>query len=308
MSKTHLSLVPHNPSLFIFSSIFVPGGIMKVVNTARQLRDAIGTTIKAKENTGFVPTMGALHQGHLSLVHLCRKQNGLTVVSIFVNPTQFNDKNDLKNYPRMPEKDIAMLEKAGCDVVFLPGEKEIYPEPDTRIFDFGGLDSVMEGEHRPGHFNGVAQVVTRLFQLVEPRRAYFGLKDFQQLAILRKVVKDAGLHVELVACPIVREADGLAMSSRNMLLTPEQRKHAPRISETLFMAREMAANETPDKIRNFVTDRLNQDALLRTEYFEIVNDTTLRPVRSWNEPGGKIGCVAVKVGSIRLIDNIIFSS
>jgi pantoate--beta-alanine ligase len=281
---------------------------MKAVNTARQLKDAIRSLNKAKGKTGFVPTMGALHQGHLSLVRLCRSQNELTVVSIFVNPTQFNDKNDLKNYPRMPEMDIALLEEAGCDVVFLPDEKEIYPEPDTRVFDFGGLDTVMEGKFRPGHFNGVAQVVTRLFQLVEPQRAYFGLKDFQQLAILRKVVKDCGLPIELVACPIVREADGLAMSSRNMLLTPEQRSHVPLISKTLFMAKEMTGNRSPDETRQFVSGRINQDPLLQTEYFEIVNDSTLQPVKSWGEAGGKIGCLAVKVGTIRLIDNIVFSS
>jgi pantoate--beta-alanine ligase len=308
MPKTRLSLVTRYSSLFIFSSIFVPGGNMKIVYTARQLKDVIGTVKKAKGEVGFVPTMGALHQGHLSLVRMCKIQNELTVVSIFVNPSQFNDKNDLKNYPRTPEKDIAMLKEADCDVVFIPDEKEIYPEPDTRIFDFGGLDSVMEGKHRPGHFNGVAQVVTRLFQLVEPQRAYFGLKDFQQLAILRKVVKDYDLHVELVACPIIRETDGLAMSSRNMLLTPEQRSHVPLISKTLFLAKEMTSSQTPDKTRQFVADRINQDPLLHTEYFEIVNDTTLKPVKAWSEAGVKIGCVAVKVGSVRLIDNIIFSS
>jgi pantoate--beta-alanine ligase len=281
---------------------------MKVVNTARQLRETIISEKKPDGTTGFVPTMGALHQGHLSLVRICKNQNDLTVVSIFVNPTQFNDPNDLRNYPRMPEKDIALLEGTGCDVVFMPDVKEIYPEPDRRTFDFGGLDKVMEGKHRPGHFNGVAQVVTRLFRIVEPQRVYFGLKDFQQLAILKKVVKDSNLPVELIACPIVREPDGLALSSRNILLTPEQRTHATRISQTLFMAREMMESHTPDEIRMFVTERINQDPLLQTEYFEIVNDTTLKPVRSWSETCGKIGCVAVKVGRIRLIDNINFSS
>jgi len=281
---------------------------MKAVYTALQLRKAINYLKKTDSKIGFVPTMGALHEGHLSLVRLCRQQNDITVVSIFVNPNQFNDKNDLKNYPRTPEADTAILETAGCDIVFIPDAQEIYPCPDTRIFNFGGLDQVMEGKFRPGHFNGVAQVVTRLFQLVEPHRAYFGLKDFQQLAILRRVVADLNLPVELIACPIVREPDGLAMSSRNMLLTPEQRKHSPVISNTLLKAKEMKESMTPDEIRQFVAGRINEDPLLETEYFEIVNDTTLQPVKSWSENGEKIGCVAVKVGGIRLIDNIIFSS
>ncbi len=252
--------------------------------------------------------MGALHEGHVSLVNICRKENEVTVVSIFVNPNQFNDKKDLENYPCMPEKDIKILEEAGCDVVFMPGVKEIYPEPDTRVFDFGILGTVMEGKHRPGHFNGVAQVVTRLFEIVQPNRAYFGLKDFQQLAIIKKVTKDFKLPVEIIPCPIVREPDGLAMSSRNALLTPDERSHATHISATLFQARDMAPRQTPDEIRKFVTDRINEDPFLQTEYFEIADDTTLQPIKSWNEPGGKIGCVAVKVGKVRLIDNVNFSS
>jgi pantoate--beta-alanine ligase len=281
---------------------------MKVVYTARQIREAIKSRKKPGVTTGFVPTMGALHEGHISLVRICKSQNDLTVVSIFVNPTQFNDKNDLTNYPRMPEKDIVLLKEAGCDVVFIPDEKEVYPEPDTQVFDLGGLDLMMEGKYRPGHFNGVAQVVTRLFSIVKPNRAYFGLKDFQQQAILKKLVRDYGLPVEVIACPIIREADGLAMSSRNMLLTPQQRSHAALISQTLFRAKEMTGNYSPDEIRQFVTSRIDQDPLLETEYFEIADDTTLQPVKSWSEPCGKIGCVAVKVGRVRLIDNVIFSS
>jgi pantoate--beta-alanine ligase len=281
---------------------------MKVVNTALQIKQSIQSLRKTNVRTGFVPTMGALHAGHLSLVSRCKSENDVTVVSIFVNPTQFNDKKDLENYPCMPEKDIALLEAAGCDVVFIPEVKEIYPEPDTRVFDFGGLDSVMEGKHRPGHFNGVAQVVTRLFTLVEPQRAYFGLKDFQQLAVLKKVVHDYRIPVEIIACPIVRESDGLAMSSRNMLLTPAERTHACLISQTLFLARDMCPGHTPDEIRNFVVQRIDQDPYLKTEYFEIADDTTLMPVHSWSKPGGKIGCVAVRVGNIRLIDNVIFNS
>lgn len=281
---------------------------METIQSSQQIRDSCRAFRKAGKSIGLVPTMGALHEGHLSLVSICKGQNDLTVVSIFVNPTQFNDPNDLKNYPRMPEKDIVMLQQVGCDVAFVPDTKEVYPEPDTRIFNFDGLDKTMEGKHRPGHFNGVAQVVSRLFQIVEPRRAYFGLKDFQQQVILKKMVRDLSLPVEVIACPIIREADGLAMSSRNLLLTPEQRKHAALIPQTLFLANEMSATHTPDDIRQFVARRINQDNLLLTEYFEIAHDSTLQPVRSWSEPGGKIGCIAVRVGNVRLIDNVIFSS
>jgi len=280
---------------------------MKVAETVSQLRQFIHSIKNPGSKSGFVPTMGALHAGHISLVNICKRENEVTIVSIFVNPNQFNDKKDLENYPCMPEKDLQLLEEAGCDVVFMPGVREVYPEPDTRVFDFGSLDTVMEGRHRPGHFNGVAQVVTRLFEIVQPDRAYFGLKDFQQLAILKKVTKDFGLPVEIVSCPIVREPDGLAMSSRNTLLTPDERLHAARISATLFQARDLAGSHTPDEIRKFVTDRINEDPFLQTEYFEIADDTTLQPVKSWNEPGRKIGCVAVRVGKVRLIDNVNFS-
>jgi pantoate--beta-alanine ligase len=280
---------------------------MKVAQTVLQLRQFIGSIKKPGYKTGFVPTMGALHEGHISLVNICKKENEVTVVSIFVNPNQFNDKKDLENYPCMPEKDIKLLEEAGCDIVFIPGVKEVYPEPDTRVFDFGALGIVMEGKHRPGHFNGVAQVVTRLFEIVQPQRAYFGLKDFQQLAIVKKVTRDFNLPVEIVPCPIVREPDGLAMSSRNTLLTPDERLHAAHISATLFKARDIAPGHTPGEIRDFVTHTINADPFLHTEYFEIASDTTLQPIESWNEPGGKIGCVAVKVGKVRLIDNVSFS-
>lgn len=281
---------------------------MKVAQTVLQLRQFTALIKKPGYRTGFVPTMGALHAGHISLVNICKKENEITVVSIFVNPNQFNDKKDLENYPCMPEEDIKLLEEAGCDVVFMPGVADIYPEPDTRVFDFGILGTVMEGQHRPGHFNGVAQVVTRLFEIVQPQRAYFGLKDFQQLAILKKVTKDSDLPVEIIACPIVREPDGLAMSSRNTLLTPEERLHSARISATLFRARDMAPGHTPDQIKKFVTNNINEDPFLQAEYFEIADDITLQPIQSWDEPGSKIGCVAVRVGKVRLIDNIIFSS
>jgi len=257
---------------------------------------------------GFVPTMGALHEGHLSLVRISREQNDVTVVSIFVNPTQFNDKNDLERYPRMPEKDQAMLRSAGCDIIFMPDEREVYPEPDTRIFDFGGLEGIMEGKHRPGHFNGVAQVVTRLFDMVNPHRAYFGLKDFQQLAIIRRLVKDLNYPVEIMSCPIVRECDGLAMSSRNMLLDAGQRKQALVLSQSLFVAREMKQDHTPAEVIGFVNHRVGSAPGIKLEYFEIIDGSTLMPAKKWDDTHDVIGCIAARVGKIRLIDNINFSS
>lgn len=257
---------------------------------------------------GFVPTMGALHEGHLSLVRMSREQNDVTITSIFVNPTQFNDRNDLKRYPRMPERDQAMLRAAGCDIIFMPDENEIYPEPDTRKFDFGGLDKEMEGKHRPGHFNGVAQVVTRLFDIVKPHRAYFGLKDFQQLAIVRKITADLEYPVEIVSCPIVRECDGLAMSSRNMLLTREQRKQALVLSQSLFMAKELKNKYSPKELIELVTERVESAPGVKLEYFEIIDGITLKPALCWDDKHDIIGCIAARVGEVRLIDNINFSS
>jgi len=281
---------------------------MEVIYTAAQVASRIATLRAARKSIGFVPTMGALHEGHLSLVRNSKQQNDITVVSIFVNPTQFNDKNDLIKYPRMPEKDLPVLEAAGCNIVFLPDEKEIYPEPDTRTFNFGGLDRVMEGKHRPGHFNGVAQVVTRLFDLIKPQRAYFGLKDFQQIAIVKKIVSDYHIGVEIVPCPIVRECDGLAMSSRNMLLSREERKHALILSQTLFAAKEMKINYSPDEVIKFVSDRIKAAPGVELEYFEIIDGFNLLPVDTWDADYYIVGCLAARVGNIRLIDNINFSS
>jgi len=258
------------------------------------------------KSIGFVPTMGALHKGHVSLVERSVAENDITVVSIFVNPTQFNDKNDLKNYPRMPEKDIAMLEAAGVNVVFMPTESEIYPEPDTRVFDFGMLDKVMEGKFRPGHFNGVAQVVSKLFDIVEPHRAYFGQKDYQQLAIIRAMVRMLGYRIEIVGCPIVREPDGLAMSSRNLLLTPEHRKSAPLIYQTLAEARNKTNEFSVKEMIDWVVNRINSDPNLKVEYFELADADSLLPVQGWDHPNGIVGCIAVWAGNIRLIDNMMF--
>ncbi len=220
---------------------------MKVFETVEALSSFRKTLARDRLRTGFVPTMGALHEGHLSLVDMASKETGHVIVSIFVNPTQFNDPNDLKNYPRNIRKDLELLSGHGVDAVFVPDLHEIYPSPDTRQFDFGKLDKVLEGEHRPGHFNGVAQVVSRLFEIVHPDVAFFGQKDYQQLLIIKKLVEMLEMDVEIVACPIVREPDGLAMSSRNQLLTPEERKHAPKIAETLLRAREMARQRTVGK-------------------------------------------------------------
>lgn len=279
---------------------------MEVFHKAGLLAQRIAT-LRAYGNTiGFVPTMGALHAGHLSLVRTCAQQNDITVASIFVNPTQFNDKRDLERYPRMPERDMDLLQSAGCRLVFMPDEREIYPEPDTREFDFGGLDRIMEGKHRPGHFRGVAQVVTRLFDIVTPHRAYFGLKDFQQLAIIRKVTTDLGYPVEIIPCPIVRESDGLAMSSRNILLDPEQRRAATILSAALFEARKRKARHSPAEVKQFVEGMIGDAPLVMLEYFEIVDAGSLQPVTTWTNES-VIGCLAARVGKIRLIDNINFS-
>ena len=256
---------------------------------------------------GFVPTMGALHEGHLSLVACSRKRDDITVVSIFVNPTQFNQRDDFERYPRDLEGDLNDLEQAGVDVVFTPTEREMYPEPDNRTFDFGGLDQVMEGKHRPGHFDGVARIVTKLFDLVMPHRAYFGEKDFQQLTIIRHLNRQMDYKIDVVGCPIVRESDGLAKSSRNARLSPGQRKEASGISQALFEAVHDAGRLSPDEIREQVISRLNKKPHIDVEYFEIVDEKTLKPIHRKDEANEKRACVAAWVGSVRLIDNVKIS-
>ena len=278
---------------------------MKLVSTIQELQTEIQRLADGK-TVGFVPTMGALHQGHISLVKQAVSETPVVVVSIFVNPTQFNDPNDLERYPRTLENDMKLLEPTGCSIVFFPNAKEVYPEPDKRKFNFGKLEEVMEGKHRPGHFNGVAQVVSRLFDIVKPTKAYFGLKDFQQLAIVKNMVKQLQLPVEIVPCAIIREESGLAMSSRNELLTEEQRKNAAVISETLFKAKELKGQKSVQEIADWVTKTINKNPFLDVEYFEIVDDEQLQPVNNWDEKSIKVGCVAVFCGKIRLIDNIVF--
>lgn len=279
---------------------------MKVVSTKNELINLIGNHKKAAKSIGFVPTMGALHPGHLSLIKESRKDCDVVVASVFVNPTQFNDPEDLKRYPRTPEKDTALLASAGCDYIFMPSVEEIYPEKDTRKFDFGYLETVMEGAKRPGHFNGVGQVVSRLFDIVRPDRAYFGMKDFQQIAIIKEMVRQLNYAVEIVPCPIVREESGLALSSRNMLLDEEHKKNAPHIYDTLKKARNLVTQMNVSDLKKWITDEINRNPFLKTEYVEIVDDTTLKVVENWEQPGKKVACVAVYAGKIRLIDNIIF--
>ena len=257
-----------------------------------------------QSSIGFVPTMGALHAGHRSLVEKARRECKTVVVSVFVNPTQFNDKNDLRNYPRTPEADAAVLEAAGADYVLMPSVEEIYPEPDTRQFDFGQVDKVMEGATRPGHFNGVAQVVSRLFAIVEPAKAYFGEKDFQQIAVIKAMVKQLGLNVEIVECPIIRDTDGLALSSRNTLLTPEHRAAAPRIYEVISQCAAKSAELSPAALTHWVVEQVEADGLLKVIYFQAVDATNLQEVSSWEESERVQGCIAVQAGEIRLIDNV----
>lgn len=280
---------------------------MKTLTTAHQLNEALKPSRIKSEIIGFVPTMGALHIGHISLVSECRKSCDICVVSIFVNPTQFNDKSDLENYPRMPEEDLRMLEKAKVDFVFYPSIDEMYPEKDTRVFDFGGLAKVMEGAHRPGHFNGVAQIVSKLFAIVNPDKAFFGEKDFQQVAIIKRMEQMLNLNVEIVPCETKREEDGLAMSSRNMLLKKEDRRNASIIRKLLLSSVEMQHEVSIADVKKYVVNALNEVENFKTEYFEIVNADTLQPLKSWDEEGPKAACVAVYAGAIRLIDNIRYS-
>ena len=275
---------------------------MKSFSTVSQLQQALAEG--QGKVVGFVPTMGALHQGHISLVERARKECDIVVVSVFVNPTQFNDKNDLKNYPRTPEADAAMLEVAGVDYVLFPSVEEIYPEPDTRVFDFGQIDKVMEGATRPGHFNGVAQVVSRLFAIVNPDKAYFGEKDFQQIAVIRAMCAQLGLTLEIIDCPIIRDVDGLARSSRNTLLTPEHRAAAPHIYEVLSAATTKLGEMTPQQLTEWVVAEVENNPLLKVIYFQAVDALSLQQVENWNDSERIQGCIAVQAGEIRLIDNI----
>lgn len=277
---------------------------MKVIHTIKDLQAELSVLKAQGKKVGLVPTMGALHAGHASLVKRSVNENEVTVVSVFVNPTQFNDKKDLVKYPRTLDADCKLLEACGATYAFAPSVEEMYPEPDTRQFSYAPLDTVMEGAFRPGHFNGVCQIVSKLFEAVKPHRAYFGEKDFQQLAIIREMVRQMQFDLEIVGCPIVREEDGLALSSRNARLSAEERENALKISQTLFKSRTFAATHTVGETLKFVEDAIAAVPGLRLEYFEIVDGNTLQKVDNWNQTSYVVGCITVFCGDVRLIDNI----
>ena len=277
---------------------------MKVIHTIKDLQAELSVLKAQGKKVGLVPTMGALHAGHASLVMRCVNEYEVTVVSVFVNPSQFNDKYDLVKYPRTLDADCKLLEACGATYAFAPSVEEMYPEPDTRQFSYAPLDTVMEGAFRPGHFNGVCQIVSKLFEAVKPHRAYFGEKDFQQLAIIREMVRQMQFDLEIVGCPIVREEDGLALSSRNARLSAEERENALKISQTLFKSRTFAATHTVSETLKFVEDAIAAVPGLRLEYFEIVDGNTLQKVDNWNQTSYVVGCITVFCGDVRLIDNI----
>lgn len=279
---------------------------MKIIKTVQDLSSMLEVYRNENKTIGLVPTMGALHEGHKSLVTKCASDCDVTVVSVFVNPTQFNNAADLDTYPRTFEADMELLELSGATVAFYPSVEEMYPIKDTRTFDYSPLDTVMEGVYRPGHFNGVCQVVSKLFAMVNPNFAYFGEKDFQQLAIIRRMAKDLFPKLTIVGCPILRETDGLALSSRNMRLTAEQRVHALTISKTLFASVEYSKNNSLKDTLIFVEKEIKADSALELEYFEVVDGVTLQPVHKWEDSNYIVGCITVYCGDVRLIDNMTY--
>lgn len=279
---------------------------MQVFHKIVELQNKLFEDRKQNKNIGLVPTMGALHEGHASLVKKSIFDNDITVVSIFVNPTQFNDPKDLSSYPRDIDADCKLLENIGTDYVFIPSVEEIYPLPDTRHFEFPPISTVMEGAHRPGHFNGVCQVVSRLFYIIRPDNAYFGEKDWQQIAVVKAMVKLLGLNVKIVECPIIRDNDGLARSSRNILLSTDERQIAPHIYETLKNSIKYSKTHTVEETQNQVINQINSINGLNVEYFEIVDGNTLQNVNNWNDSDYIVGCITVYCGArpVRLIDHI----
>ncbi|MBA3705351.1 MAG: pantoate--beta-alanine ligase [Bacteroidetes bacterium] len=293
---------------------------MILFNTIVELQKHLNSIRKPSKIVGLVPTMGALHKGHVSLVEAAKAQCDIIVASIFVNPTQFNDLNDLSNYPKTMDADCQLLQKSGCDILFAPEIDEMYSTQELNLkrqqledrswtngihVDFGLLDKVMEGAHRPGHFNGVAQVVSKLFRIVKPDMAYFGQKDFQQLAIIKSMVNQLALPVEIIMCPIVREPDGLAMSSRNMRLTVEERKTASLISKILFKIKELSKTKTISELKSFAEAQIGTEPKMRLDYFEIVNAETLQPITDFSQADSATACIAVVLETVRLIDNVI---
>jgi pantoate--beta-alanine ligase len=282
---------------------------MKVISTIKELQATIKDLYQSP--LGFVPTMGALHKGHLSLVNAAACQCPLVIVSIYVNPTQFNDEEDLRKYPRPLKEDLSLLRKVlrNNDIVFTPDDKEMYPAEDKRIFRFGNFDNVMEALHRPGHFNGVAQIVSRFFEIIRPDIAFFGQKDFQQVAVIKELVRQNRYKVRIAVNPIIREPDGLAMSSRNVLLESSVRKNAPVIYKAIHAASGMLAENDIPEIKDYVRKTIEREAGFSVEYFEIVDEKELVPVNSkkqMKKGNSYYGCIAVMAGKIRLIDNIEF--
>jgi len=295
---------------------------MQILSTKNQVRNCISEFKLQGKTIGFVPTMGALHQGHISLLNYCKSQTNVSVCSIFVNPTQFNNSYDLTKYPRTLDTDCKMLEKAGCDIVFAPEVSEMYSEQellfkkqgiedrswmDGKNVEFGLLADVMEGKFRPGHFNGVAQVVSKLFKIVGPNKAFFGQKDFQQLAIIRSMTKQMGFAIEIIACPTLREPNGLAMSSRNERLTKEDREKASLISKTLFAVKEMQTLKTIGELKAFAEAQIKTEPKMTLEYFEIADADTLQPINNFKETKNAVACIALQLGNVRLIDNVLLN-
>ncbi len=279
---------------------------MQIFTTVQELQKGMAPLRQLQKIIGFVPTMGALHKGHISLVEKALRESDFVVCSIFVNPIQFNSKEDLEHYPRTLDNDYKVLESAGCHAVFVPSVEEMYPAAISEKYDFKELETVMEGKFRPGHFNGVAIVVKRLFDIVQPDKAFFGEKDYQQLAIIKQLVKEAELPVKIIPCPIMREPDGLAMSSRNLRLTQKERLAAPFIYNTLCRSVEMSQSHNSDEVQNFVIRSFESNPIFKLEYFELVDDTTLQPILNFSEGQGAVGCIAAYLGKVRLIDVMRF--
>ena len=279
---------------------------MVVIRTVDQLTKTLDSLREQGKTIGLVPTMGALHKGHISLVNRARADNDIVVTSVFVNPTQFNNPNDLATYPRTEDADIALLEAANCDIAFVPTVEQIYPEPDNRVFNLGPVAEVMEGAMRPGHFNGVAQIVSKLFTYTKPHRAYFGEKDFQQIAVIRQMAKLENFNLNIISCPIIREDDGLAISSRNVRLSPQMRKIAPNIARILKESINFALSHSVEQTIDFVTTSINAFDGMEVEYYQIVDGHTLMPVTSFNDSDHVVGCITVYCGDVRLIDNIAY--
>ena len=277
---------------------------MEIIREVALLRRRVEEEKQCGRSVGLVPTMGALHAGHVSLIDRARKENDIVVVSVFVNPTQFNNPEDLRTYPRTEEADCEKMTSAGVDIAFIPSVEEVYPEPDTRVFDLGPVAEVMEGPMRPGHFNGVAQIVSKLFDMVLPHRAYFGEKDFQQIAVIRRMVELEGFDIDIIDCPIMREDDGLAMSSRNVRLTPSQREIAPAIHKALVASLDFAKAHSVKETIQSVINEINAQPEMEVEYYEIVDSLTMQPISDWAECNCPVGCITVYCGEVRLIDNI----